>query len=376
MKIAIATGPWFPVPTVQGGAHHRLWQGLAEEFAAVGHDVTILCRAYPTQPRTETIKGVRYFRWSGFSQSTNIWFDLIKDMLYALITFPILPQSDILVINDFWLPVIAPFHPRVDRTVISVGRFPKGQFSLYKSVNHIAVLSRAMYQEIIKQSPFAAAKISIVPNPVNTQIFSPSPIPKTEQAEKVILYVGRLHPEKGVHLLLDAFHFISQRNLTAKLRILGPFQEAQGGGGESYFRQLKQKSKGLNVEFLDPVFDVHQLANYYRDADLFCYPSLAEKGEAFPIAPLEAMASGVAPIVSDLSCFKDYIQDNQTGFFFDHRSLDAAQNLANIFTIALLNWSNTVQIAQTAAQQAQNYSYAHIAKQYLSDFERLLAHKS
>ncbi len=372
MKIAIATGPWFPVPTVQGGAHHRLWQGLAEEFAAVGHDVTIVCRSYPTQPRTETIKGVRYFRWGGFSQSTNIWFDLIKDGLYALTTFPVLPQSDILVINDFWLPVIAPFHPRVDRAVLSVGRFPKGQFRLYQGVDRFAVVSQAIKTELAQQNPAAIARTRLIPNAIDIHTFSPRRSPKAIQTEKVILYVGRLHPEKGVHVLLDAFAVLSKQLPHAKLRIIGPVKSEQGGGGSDYFKLLQQKASGLNVEFQAPIFDPDLLAEAYRNADLFCYPSLAEKGEAFGVAPLEAMACGVVPIVSSLDCFKDFIEDQQTGYFFDHRSQTAEINLATTLQSALTNEIRTNVIAENAAKKACQYSYLQVAKQYLSDFESLL----
>ncbi|MBH8555313.1 glycosyltransferase family 4 protein [Nostocaceae cyanobacterium CENA357] len=373
MKIAIATGPWFPVPTLQGGAHHRLWQGLAEEFAAAGHQVTILCRSYPSQPDTENINNVEYIRKGGFSQSPNIWFDLLKDLAYAFLTFPTLPHADILVINDFWLPVFAPLRSRVGKIVVSVGRFPKGQYPLYARVDLFTVLSQAIWDGIAQQYPNAIPRMRLIPNPVDTRVFYPSAQSKPERAEKVILYVGRIHPEKGIHLLLDAFALLSQQDSPAKLKILGPVKGSQGGGGEGYFHQLKLKAEGLKVEFIEPIFDTKQLAKIYRSADLFCYPSLAEKGEAFPIAPLEAMVCGLVPIVSDLSCFKDYIEDGETGYFFNHRDSNAAQNLANTLTKAISSSKDNIcQMSDNASQKASEFSYERIAKSYLSNFENLL----
>jgi glycosyltransferase involved in cell wall biosynthesis len=373
VKITIATGPWFPVPTLQGGAHHRLWQGLAEEFATAGHQVTILCRSYPGQPDTEIINGVEYIRMGGFSQSPNIWFDLLKDLAYALLTFPTLPQSDILVINDFWLPVFAPLRSKVGKIVVSVGRFPKGQYPLYARVDMFTVLSQAIWEGIAQQYPDAIPRMRLIPNPVDTRVFYPHTQPKPERSEKVILYVGRIHPEKGIHLLVDAFSLISQQITQAKLKILGPSKGSQGGGGEGYFNQLKLKAEGLPIEFLEPIFDTRKLAEIYRDADLFCYPSLAEKGEAFPIAPLEAMASGLLPIVSDLSCFKDYIENHKTGYFFDHRGSTAAQNLADVLTKAILApRDNTLVMSVKASQKAAEFSYTRIASLYISNFRDLL----
>ena len=46
---------------------------------------------------------------------------------------------------------------------------------------------------------------------------------------------------------------------------------------------------------------------------VFAYPPTAETGEALPVAPLEAMAHGCAPFVSNLPCCRDYIPDSVTG---------------------------------------------------------------
>ncbi|MCM0589137.1 MAG: glycosyltransferase family 4 protein [Gloeotrichia echinulata IR180] len=375
MIISIATGPWFPVPTLQGGSHHRLWQGLAEEFAAAGHQVTILCRSYPGQPPTEIINGVSYIRRGGFSQSPNIWLDLVKDLAYALQTFPNLPSADILVINDFWLPVFAPLRSKVGKIVVSVGRFPKGQYPLYARADRFTVLSQSIWQGIAQQYPNAIPRMRLIPNPVDTRIFSPPTQPRTEKSEKVILYVGRIHPEKGIHLLIDAFSILSQQISPVKLRIIGPSKGSQGGGGEGYFNQLKQKAEGLNVEFIEPIFNPNKLVEIYRSADLFCYPSLAEKGEAFPIAPLEAMATGLVPIVSDLTCFQDYIENEQTGYFFEHRSPDAAQNLATVMASVILNSTKRYQISIKASQKASEFSYQRISSLYLADFEDLFSNE-
>lgn len=370
MKIAIAMGPWLPVPAIQGGAVNRRWQGVAEEFAAMGHEVIMLCRSFPGQPSTEIINGVQYVRRGGFTWTLKTWIDLIKDLAYALTTVPTLPTADILIINDFWLPVFAPLHPNIKKVVVNVGRFPKGQYFLYGQVDRFAVASRAMETAIAAQFPSAIPRMKVVPNPISTTVFQP----KTHQSrdEKVILYVGRVHPEKGLHLLIAAFTLVAQELPTIRLKIIGPTETHQGGGGEDYLNQLKQQAEGLNVEFVAPIFNPQELAKAYQAADLFCYPSLAEKGEAFGLAPLEAMATGLVPIVSNLECFKDFIEDQTTGFFFDHRSDKATENLAAVLRRSLSNWEQTRSMKTKARQQAEQFSYHNIAKLYLADFEQLL----
>jgi glycosyltransferase involved in cell wall biosynthesis len=100
------------------------------------------------------------------------------------------------------------------------------------------------------------------------------------------------------------------------LTIVGPWQTKYGGGGEDYLQQLKAMSSSISdrLNWIGAVFDQEKLINYYRSADLFVYPSLAEKGETFGCAPLEAMASGCPALVSGLACFQDFISDGVSGY--------------------------------------------------------------
>lgn len=373
MKISIVTGPWLPVPAVQGGAIPRLWQGLAEQFAHQGHHVSIICRNYPNQPKKETIKGVHYIRHSGFPQSRSIAWDLAKDCVYAVMILSVLPHADILVINDFWLPVfVKKLSSDAGKVVINVARFPKGQLWLYADVDQFIATSQAVRQAMIEQYPRSMSRIEVIPNPIDTSAFFSPPKFEIEKSAKTILYVGRIHPEKGIHLLLDAFSIVFQNFREVKLRILGPVKEHQGGGGDSYLRILKEKSKDLPVEFLAPVFNVEKLANVYFNADLFCYPSLAEKGESFGVAPLEAMAVGLVPVVSNLNCFRDFIEQDKTGYFFEHRCQNPHETLAVTLHSALANWKKTSQMGKLAALAATEFSYQRIAALYLKSFQKLI----
>lgn len=374
MNISIATGPWLPVPPLQGGAVPRLWQGLAEVFAARGHGVTIMARAYDGQPPREILNGVRYIRHGGFSQGRHIVLDLLKDFAYAARTTRLLPSADIVVINDFWLPVLAHrLRPDAGQIVINVNRFPKRQFFLYSGAARLAAASTSIRDAIVEQCPSLATRVRVFPNPTDTDVFFPPTPSRLNRDDKTILYVGRIHPEKGIDLLIDAFALIAKEFSNARLQIVGPWKEAQGGGGSSYFRALQSKGSGMNVQLLDPVFEPARLAEVYRKADLFCYPSVAEKGESFGVAPLEAMATGLVPVVSDLKCFRDFIDEGQTGYYFDHRGTDAAQKLAGVLRAALLNWERTSQMSTVAIRRASNFSYDRIGSLYLEDFEELLS---
>jgi len=377
MNITIATGPLLPVPALRGGAIPRLWQGLAEEFARRGNVVGIVARAFPGQPRAETINGVRYFRHGGFSQGRQLALDLTKDFFYAASVVGRLPAADILVTNDFWLPVFAGWlRPRSGKIVVNANRFPKGQFRLYGRAALIAAASGAVREAIVRQCPKLAKRTRVVANPVDTALLFPKAADRAENVAKMLLFVGRLHPEKGVHVLIRAFRQISARHPGWTLRIVGPLAEGQGGGGEGYRRQLDELASGLPVEFSGAIFEMQALANIYCAADLFCYPSLAEAGEAFGVAPLEAMACGVPPVVSGLECFRDFIRDGETGWVFDHRGASPAAALAGVLDLAMRDGARREAAARRASETARRFSYTAIAGQYLDEFQRVLAGKN
>ncbi|MBF2097693.1 MAG: glycosyltransferase family 4 protein [Gloeomargaritaceae cyanobacterium C42_A2020_066] len=371
MHIAILTGPLLPVPAVQGGAVPRLWQGLAEVFVQRGHPVTLYCRSYPGQPAQETLKGVTYRRWGGFSQSRAVTRDLALDLIYSTGLMPQIHPADIVILNNFWLPALLPrLRPNIGRIVVNANRYPKGQYRFYGRVDRVAAASQAIAAAIVEQAPNLAGRVQVFANPLDTTVFSPPSAGRPPRDTKTLLYVGRLHPEKGVHRLLEAFQILSPRHPDLKLQIVGPSAEAQGGGGEQYLAQLKQLAAGRPVAFLPPVFDIHALAKIYQAADLFCYPSLAERGEAMPVAPLEAMATGLVPVVPNFACFADYIHPNQTGLVFDNQRSTPA--LVEVLDQALGNWPHTLSMGQQAYVKAQTFSYAAIAEQYLAVFTALL----
>jgi len=372
MRVTIATGPWLPVPAMRGGAIPRMWHGLAKEFSRQGHEVCIFARRYPGQADEENVGGVRFLRVGGFEQGRSLALDLVKDIAYALTAIWRLPDADILITNDFWLPAFAPYlRRRAGRVVVNANRFPKRQYFLYRGAARIAAASTAVRDAIVTQTPALRDRVRVFPNPVDTRIMSPDDGPKKRDS-RVLLYVGRLHPEKGVHLLAAAFARIALRHPGWRLRIVGPWKFEEGGGGQAYVQRLRVTLKDVPSEIAEPQFDPAALASEYRAASLFCYPSLAEKGESFGLAALEAMACGVPTVVSALECFRDFVQDGSTGWVFDHKSADPEAALAEALDRAMADPERALDIGRRAGTAAREFGYAEVAARYLADFKELL----
>lgn len=110
----------------------------------------------------------------------------------------------------------------------------------------------------------------------------------------------------------------------------------------------------------------------YRRASVFVYPSLAETGEALGLAPLEAMASGCAALVSSLECFADYIEDGETGLMFDHRGSDPAAELTAQLARLIAEPDSLRRIADSGRRAATRFGVASIGTRMLDDFSALL----
>jgi glycosyltransferase involved in cell wall biosynthesis len=154
--------------------------------------------------------------------------------------------------------------------------------------------------------------------------------------------------------------------------LVGPVAQSEGGGGEAFAAELKRQVEGLPVRFEAPVYEPEKLAKIYDGADVFVYPSVAETGESFGIAPLEAMARGVVPVVSDLAAFREYLVLGENGMVFDHRSSDAAENLAAALRELVGNEEQRMRLGAEARETAEHFSTQAIADKYLQLFARLV----
>lgn len=382
MKITIVLGAFLPVPPIMGGAVEKVWFALAQEFARRGHEVVQVSRAVPQFPRNETIAGVKHLRVRGFNTPRSLIWLKFLDLVYSIRTMSILrsrrmselPKSDIIVTNTFWLPLLLRNSKR-GRVYVHVVRYPKGQTRFYTSAARLQAPSQAVARAIADEAPKLARRITVIPNPAPRSTIEREP-PLMVEREKTILFVGRVHPEKGVHLLVEAFA-AGARTVFAdwKLMIVGPTDEKHGGGGESYLVDLKRLAANAEdkIIFRGPIFDQTELEQTYRAARLFVYPSLAERGESFGLAPLEAMAHGCAVLVSDLACFHDFIRDGDTGFIFDHRSSNAAQSLRAKIDNVIVDLALLSRVADAGYRKSAEYSLARVADQFLEDFNSLMA---
>jgi len=373
VKITIVQGAFFPVPPLRGGAVEKIWFSLGREFARSGHEVTHVSRAFGELPHTEIIENVRHIRVGGFDTPRSLILLKTLDLLYSLHTLTVLPAADILVTNTFWLPILIRSN-RCGRLYVHVARYPKGQLRYYAHAARLQSISHPIEEAMVSEVPWCRRLIKCIHPPLPESGLA-GPIPSGNRP-KQILYAGRVHPEKGLHLLLAAIALIPEDTFAGwKLVVVGPAETSGGGGGANYLAELKNMAASIQqrVVWVGAVYDSAQLASYYRTASLFVYPSLAERGETFGLAPLEAMSHGCPALVSNLACFRDFVTAEVNGFVFNHRTTDPASTLADSITRLIRDDSRIDRVREAALMTARSFSPERIAGLYLADFQSLLA---
>ena len=147
----------------------------------------------------------------------------------------------------------------------------------------------------------------IIPNGTNISRF----YNKTKNNSKNIniLFVGRNEKRKGVNLLLKAFKLINKNHKGVTLTLVG-----EG------IKKLERSYNHDNSKFFDHM-EGDELVKMYWGADIFCSPAI--ENESFGIVLLEAMASGLAVIASDIPGYKEVVKDYHNGVLFSHGSYDS-----------------------------------------------------
>lgn len=161
--------------------------------------------------------------------------------------------------------------------------------------------------------------IKVIPNGVDVEKYDSIEINKTTKdnsnnnANKdstnnkkfKIIYVGRLHPQKGLTYLLDALSIIKDKLQNLEVHIIG------SGELET---ELKEKSAKLNlnkiIKFRGKIYG-NELIKEYKSAQLFVLPSLYE-GQ--PLTLLEAWASKLPVIVTDVGGNSDFVKNKINGY--------------------------------------------------------------
>ncbi len=249
-------------------------------------------------------------------------------------------QCNIIHIHNFsqFVPIIRYFHPRA-KIVLHMHCEWLTQLHAPTIAKRIAQAdlilgcSNHITNKIRDRFPQLAARCQTVYNGVNTDIFVPHPNQQFNSIAPKLLFVGRISPEKGIHLLIEAFERVVQQYPQAQLIIVGPevivakeFLTDLSDNPQitalaplyasSYLQYLKHQIPSHLVSQIVFAGSLRQeeLVQYYQNADLVVNPSLSE---AFGMSLVEAMACETPVIGARVGGMPEAISENVTGLLFE-----------------------------------------------------------
>jgi D-inositol-3-phosphate glycosyltransferase len=197
--------------------------------------------------------------------------------------------------------------------------------------------------------------VKTIPAGVDLDLFRPMPKQAARAAlglngDKVVLYVGRLEPLKGVDILIEA---LSRLDDQTGIRLMVVGGSLEGGELPRLKSWAEQLGLGASVTFTGSV-DQSELPLYYNAADVFALPSYYE---SFGLVALEAMACGTPVVASRVGGLGAFVKDGLSGYLiprrcpdpFAHRldmllatpALREKMGMAGRATALGMNWSRT-----------------------------------
>ncbi len=327
MRIAQLTKYFYPH---KGGIESSVL-GISGGIAGRGNDVLVFTSNIPKCGRKEVIDGIEVHRFANFFTMFNDPFTpgIITDLLkedYDLIHLHLPdPFNSIFALIASILrkkPLIVTYHADIikDEWYHKPFKFIYNLF-LYFVLRHSRKII-ATTPNYVKDSCILRRfknKMEIVPNFVDIEKFNPgldgSRIRKVYNLneKKIILFIGRLVPYKGVEYLITAFSDVKKELENSALLIVGN-------------GPLKEKLENLAADIGDVYFinaEDRDIPFYYACCDLFVLPSITRQ-EAFGIVLLEAMASGKPVIATNISGMPYII--NNSGIVVKPKNIDGLKD--------------------------------------------------
>ena len=200
--------------------------------------------------------------------------------------------------------------------------------------------------------------IDIIPNPLDTEFFSPIPISYKEKNELKVLFVGRLDRLKGAHIFVEAIPIISKEMPDTSFILIG--RDTNTGPNNSsmrtYLENLIPNNIKERVSFFGNV-ERDILIDYYRGSDVCVVPSFYEN---FPNTVLEAMSCGKAVVASNTGGIPEVIEDAISGLLV---KTGDAKDLAEKVIMLLKKRDMRENIGINARKRIESlYSKAVVAK--------------
>ncbi len=364
------------IHSLHGGGAERVAVDLAGHWAAAGREVMILTQAegdaYPVpagvQRRALGTDGGGGGGLRGILDNlrrVRALRAVIRDFKPEIVLGMMTTSSILAVLAAWGLPakVIATEHTHPPSQQLS-GMWQRLRRLTYPRAARVVALTRGTADWLARHVP--GSRLAVIPNPVHWPLPRSEPRlpPPAVPGRHYLLGVGRLHPDKGFDVLIDAYARLAGRFPDWDLLILGEGDErarlaaqaeAAGLAGRVYM-----PGRGGNV------------ADWYESADLYV---LSSRFEGLSNTLLEAMASGLAPVSFDCDTGpREIVREGVDGLLV--RPVGQADALADALAGLMSDPQARARLAAEAVTTRERFSAARVLGLWQQLFDDALGRSS
>jgi len=278
-------------------------------------------------------------------------------------------------LQQWWsVPHVTMFHTLgVVKNSIGIGKTePELRIStegeLARNIHHIIAPTEREKAELANQYGVFPERIGVIPCGVNSELFKPVDRDEARKETgfdngKIVLYVGRIDPLKGISNLITAFSYLKDTH-EIKLAIIG--------GGESSREEtahLKALARELGVEdriLFTGTVRQDRMPFYYSAADVCVIPSFYE---SFGLVALESLSCGTPIVANDVGDLKNIVREGETGYVTE--SNDPC-HLAEKITLILDKPDSEKEPVSSVRDSVMEFAWENIAASLADEFRRVL----
>jgi len=240
---------------------------------------------------------------------------------------------------------------------------------LVRSCHHIIATTEKEKEALTLHYDALTERIGVVPCGVNLELFQPMDREMARQQlgltdDKVILFVGRIEPLKGIEQLLKAVSYLTD---IQGLRLIIV-------GGDEYsqyeMERLQKLSHDLNIHksVIFPGVVKHERLPYYYSAADVCV--IASYYESFGLVALESLACGTPVVATDVGNLKNIIRQEEAGYIVpDNNPASLAEKIALVLSRPGPDTSSTESIRASVGE----FSWSNIAEAIARECQLVLA---
>jgi len=385
MKVLMVGTGMFPIPPPKEGGAEKHMFNLVRELAKLGHEIHCINDVSDARE----LKGIRTYEvnpsklGSPLEFKSWIFHGAKVELRLCKKSFEVLRKEkfDVIHVQDvkgnvpglflsflkkapivFTMHGLTPWMREYDS--IFEEKFRKflwltSELHFLRRANHIITVNRALQDHLVSNWDIPKSKITYIPNGIEPSFFTErenhSVREKYGLPSHYCLFVGQLISRKGIKYLLEALDNAAD----VKCVIVGSGPERSRLA--NLFEKLESDGKIVplgNVPFED-------LVDLYQGADFFVLPSLSE---ALSLTLLEAMASGIPVVASDLPGLRDVVTEGHDGFLVPPADVE---KLRERMELLAENTSLCKKMGRNARETVKKYSWSEIAKKTVEVYERV-----